>query len=194
MRKRRFKNKMKLGFTHDRAKMLNDCFYHIFKSMQLCAWYVLYAPEFFDWEYDKLKQFSNRMDANNNTFGEESEDYKDAEKRLSEAIGFDFREESRRFPYRAKAKMYGKPIRGADITDIVEAMNLAAECSYFLTLYTLFFDFKLSVIDIKEIFIPQFLQITYEYSAGLTDEHLMKYFEELEGWEIEIEDKEAKIW
>lgn len=196
IKKRKFKSGIKFSkITPDRRKVLSDCFYHIFKSMQLCAWYVLYAPEYFDWDYEELKRFSDRMDHNNNAHSEDSCDYRESERQLATEIDFDFVSESKKFPYRAKAKMYGKKIAPVDIPDMVEAMNRATECSYFLTLYTLYHDFGMSAEDIKEQFIPRFLQISYEYSAGLTDEILLRYFEELSGWEIEEEREEvAKIW
>lgn len=196
IKKRKFKSGIKFSkITPDRRKVLSDCFYHIFKSMQLCAWYVLYAPEYFDWGYEELKRFSDRMDHNNNAHGEDSFDYIEAERQLADEIDFDFVSESKKFPYRAKAKMYGKKIAPVDIPYMVEAMNRAVECSYFLAIYTLYNDFKLSIEDIKERFMPQFLQISYEYSAGLTDEIMLKYFRELSGWDIEEEEKEVqKIW
>lgn len=196
VRGKKFRSGIKFSkIRQDKGRMLEDCFYHIFKSMQLCAWYVLYAPEYFDWDYDDLKKFSGCMDANNNSHSEDSCDYRNAEKELCDAVGFDFEKESKKFPYRAKAKMYGKKINPCDIPDMVEAMNRAVECSYFLAIYTLYNDFELSANDIKERFIPQFLQISYEYSAGLTDGILLKYFRELSGWEVEEEEKEVqKIW
>lgn len=194
-RKKHKKEKLLINNEEKYGNILKDCFRHIFKSMQLCTWYVLYAPEYFNWEYDNLKNFSDCMDVNNNSHGEDSVNYRDAEKKLSEEIGFDFVTESKKFPYRAKSKMYGKKILPADIPDMVEAMNKATECSYFLVLYTLYHDFDVSVDDIRNKFIPQFEQISYEYSAGLTDDILLKYFRELSGWEIEEEREEvAKIW
>lgn len=194
-RKKHKKEKLLINNEEKNGNILKDCFYHIFKSMQLCAWYVLYAPEYFDWDYEELKHFSDRMDHNNNAHSEDSCDYREAERQLADEIDFDFVSESKKFPYRAKAKMYGKKIAPVDIPDMVEAMNRATECSYFLTLYTLYHDFGMSAEDIKERFVPRFLQISYEYSAGLTDEILLKYFRELSGWDIEEEEKEVqKIW
>lgn len=172
-----------LGQVKDQA-MLQRCFHKVFTSLQLCSWYVLYAPEFFDWDYEKCKEFSDKMDRHNLEFGIGEDEYKVIREELSGKIGIDIFEESKKFPYRVKVKMYGEKIHQRNIENIVFAMNLAIESVLFLALYTLFYDFDIPACEIKDVFTPQLMTIAWEYASGMSDKHLIEYFSNLEGWKI----------
>lgn len=174
---------MVLNRVKERA-MLNRCFSKVFTSLQLCSWYVLYAPEYFNWDYERCKDFSDKMHGYNLEYGMARDEYPVIRDKLSGQIGLDIVAEAKRFPYRVKIKMYGEKVSQKNITDIVFALNLAIESVLFLGLYTLYHDFNVTPEDIREAFIPRLMEIAWNYADGMTDNHMIQYFNGLEGWQI----------
>lgn len=170
--------------TTEIYRKTKDCFERVFQSMQLCSWYVLYAPEYFDWDYERMKEFSDKMGENNVRFGEKSAEYEKEVKILSEEIGIDIAREAEIFPYRVKIKMYGKIPKQKDISSVIMYMNETVKGALFLALYTVYHDFSVSAEDVREKFLPNLIEISGNYAMGMNDGHLIKYFKEIEGWDI----------
>lgn len=173
--------------------MLSRCFSKVFTSLQLCSWYVLYAPEYFDWNYEQCKGFSDKMHGHNIEYGMAGDEYPIIRDKLSGDIGVDIVSEAKKFPYRVKINMYGGKVNQKNVTNIVFAMNLAIESVLFLGLYTLYHDFSIAPEDIREVFIPHLMEIAWNYANGMTDKHMIKYFNGLEGWQIFDADGEEML-
>lgn len=170
--------------TTEIQRKVNDCFERVFQSMQLCSWYVLYGPEYFDWDYEQMKKFSDKMGENNVKFGKKSSEYENEVKTLSEKIGINIAKEAEIFPYRVKIKMYGRIPKKNEISAVIMYMNETVKSALFLIIYTIYHDFFVSAEDIRERFLPNLLEISWNYAKGMNDGHLMKYFKEIEGWDI----------
>ena len=180
------KNRASKRFTdaflreYDREQQLQDeAYYALFKTGQLCWWYVMYAPEYgFDWTEEAMKKYTD--DAKNNILRIENEDVLNQEKvRLLTDTGINCRKLGNEFPYSVKIKMYRKKPKLDDMHMLNFQFSQAIEEVLFIELHTLYYQYHMDVDTLKKM-IDGFMEFTKLYGKGLKDEHMIKYFQEVE--------------
>lgn len=168
-------------------KQQDEVFCKVFRSMQLCWWYALYAPEYGDWGSEQAKAFTLKMDEVNDRVEALGREGKEAlmQQFITES-GINFIEIANSIPYQVKANMYGKtpPTQNYGLKIAFPfQMNNAAREGMFLPTYTLYTEYKTGKEEIER-YIEYFKEFSKEYKAGLKDRHIIKYFQEVE--EIQV--------
>lgn len=180
----------------DRDKELQDrVFNKMFRIVQMCWWYALYAPEYADWEEKETRKFSDNMVKMNNKLESNSKEFRNAEKkRFSEESGLDFKQLASKVPYKTKTWMYKdkEPKGFENPMAFAFQLNQATQEGVFLAIYTMFYEYKMDKAEILKHF-NNFLEVTElfvgrnkkkEKNKGLQGKHIVEYFEKIEGIKV----------
>lgn len=162
---------------------MNDAFYKVFYSVQYCIWYVLYGPEYEnDFSDDSLKEFTRKMNENNNKLCEE-EICKVEKENLIRNYNFDCSAYAKQIPYAVRVKMVGRQPTQSIAGFVMKSMFRGVEEAIFLAAYTLIHNYAYDEEKLKKC-MNDLTSFASMYKEGFTDEHLFKYFEEVQGIKV----------
>ena len=168
-----------------RTKLAKNVIDEVFKSIQLAAYYTLYYDQ--DFSKQQIKNFNYFLKQTNREYRMSdteklekiSEDYK--------KLGIDCRKMAVNIPYRAKVKMYGKPL-GRDAAIVVNNATDSIEGFFLLGVTILRKHYKFSVKRILEWY-EQIVEFSKLWADGMKDEHVVQYF--IMACDLEISGEES---
>ena len=167
--------------SYDRDfKLAKNCYSEVFTSMQLICLTVLYSAEEdggFDFSEKRMKNFHEFFVKHNQEnidgllcLDEKEESYK--------RCGFDCERLAEKFPYRAKIKMYGKPVKSLRDNEIfLASVNAAIESYLILAIYTLRKHYYFTWAMIRYWW-ESCLDIADLYARGMTDDFVMQFMKD----------------
>lgn len=168
-------------------RLSENCFVEVFYSLQYIAYTALWMAKEdggLDFSEKDIKRFYECMNAHNDTFGEHGGISWALQEVFKKQIDFDCVAEARLFPYRAKIRMYGKPLKTRmDYMIAVDGMTEAVAVFLVLAVHTLRYDFAFSGEMVREWW-SKCLEVAELYARGMTDEFMTKYLEEETGIKI----------
>ena len=167
--------------SYDRDfKLAKNCYSEVFTSMQLICLTVLYSEVEdggFDFSKERIKNFHEFLTKHNqeNVDGLLGLDEKEGSYRR---CGLDCEKEAEKFPYRAKIKMYGKPVKSLRDNEIfLASVNAAIESYLILAIYTLRKHYYFTWAMIHHWW-ESCLDIAYLYARGMTDDFVMQFMKD----------------
>ena len=167
--------------SYDRDfKLAKDCYSEIFASMQLICLTVLYSAEEdrgFDFSEKRIKNFHEFLTKHNRDNIDGILDCDEQEKSYRRC-GFDCERLAEKFPYRAKMKMYGKPVKSLRDNEIfLASVNAAIESYLILAIYTLRKHYYFTWAMIRHWW-ESCLDIADLYARGMTDDFVMQFMKD----------------
>lgn len=161
-------------YINKKSRAYTASFYDVFKSMQLSGAYVLYYE--LDWSKNQVIEFHNYLTKHS----KENEDGKIKVNdiiSIVRKIGFDCREETSKFPYRTKLKMYESRYNKRDIVLVSTGADDAVGVYITLAAYTLMknYNFDQSQLNLWCEKLKEFCKL---YTEGMKDKHVLKYFDQ----------------
>lgn len=162
--------------NHKREVYSDNCFYEVFKSMQMISFTVL--SDTFDFSKKRIMNFADIMKRHNVEYNEGTFTADDKEKELEKKYEFNCKKEARRFPYRAKMKMIGKaPKRKQEYTLALEYVNLAIEAYCMLAVFTLTKNYRFKKEELY-LWWSEVIKVSELYIKGMDDNYVSQYLKE----------------
>ena len=169
------------------AKLEDDCFVEVFYSMQYISYSALWTDEEdggCGFTVEMMKHFYEKLNKNNDSFGNSEGMLWSLKEVYKKQTGFDCAEEARKFPFRAKLKMYGKKLKTKKDYEIaINSTTDAVGIYLILAVHTLRKDFTFSGERIRWWW-DKCLEVAELYTRGMTDEFIVKFLEEESGLKI----------
>ena len=170
-------------------KLSEDCFVEVFYSLQYISLTTLWMEKEdggFDFTADELKRFNEGLIAHNESYDYEGGMSMAMENVHNMQIGFDCLAQAKRFPFRAKMKMYGKPLKTKKDYEIaINSTTEAIEAYLVLALHTLREEFRFSGEMIMAWW-NKCIEVADLYVMGMKDEFIIDYLEKETGLELEV--------